>query len=259
MAVAGDQLCGSGLASQSEALTGYALHLRIAAAIDPDRTGELPDPDSLQRAHEPMPVPLQLEGPAGQFGPERDRLRVDAVRATHHRGFAVLLRAGHDRRERALEPVEDELAGILGLEGESRVEDIRRCQAVVQPATDGPELFLDGVDEGSEVVLRPRLDRGDTLRRRDVGTFPDLSQCFARDDPCLGPALERSKLHLEPPRELPLIRPDRLHGRTGVTLDHPSDCSGGAGGLLRSRRGWPNPTPWTVRMVRRRWPGIRFS
>ena len=37
---------------------------------------------------------------------------MDAVGATHHCGVAVLLRPGQDRRERTLEPVEDELASV---------------------------------------------------------------------------------------------------------------------------------------------------
>ena len=193
------------------------------------------------------------------LAPKRDRLGMHAVRPAHHWSVAVLVRPGHHRSERALEPVEDEFAGVPGLKGQSRVEDVRRRQPVVQPATHRPQLFLDCVDEGGEVVLRPRLDLGDALRRRSAGTLPDLGQRVTRDDAGCGPALERCKLHLEPPRELSLVRPDCLHGRTGVTLDHPPDSSGGAGGRRPTGPDGLNPTTWTVRMVRRRWPGVRFS
>ena len=64
MAVARDHLGRRGLAGQAEALAGDALDLRVAAAVDPDRPGKLADPDSVQRPHEPVAVPLQLEGPA---------------------------------------------------------------------------------------------------------------------------------------------------------------------------------------------------
>ena len=94
MTVARDHLRRGGLAGQPEALAGDALHLRVAAAVDADRAGELSDPDPLQRPHEPMPVALQLERPAGQLRPERDRLGMDAVRTADHGGVAVLVRAG---------------------------------------------------------------------------------------------------------------------------------------------------------------------
>ena len=43
----------------------------------------------------------------------------------------------------------------------------------------------------------------------------------------LGPALERRELDLEPAREPALVRPDALHGRTGVALDRAAQSSEG--------------------------------
>ena len=123
-------------------------------------------------------------------------------------------RPAHDRVDRAVEPGEDQLAGVLDLERERRVDDVRGGEAVVDPATLGPELLGDGVDERGGVVVgrSARSRRRARRRRRRAGA--DRGDVGGGDRSELGPAVERGELDLEPARELALLRPDlRISGR----------------------------------------------
>ena len=155
----------------------------------------------------------------------------------------MLLRAASDGRECALEPVEDEQAGLASLQGERRVEHVGRGQAEVEPAPVVPELFGDGIHERGEVVVRPLLDLGDALRCRRSRPLADARDRVGRNRPDLAPAFERGQLDLEPAGEPALVRPDLLHGRAGVARDHRFDS--------RARGGRPGgkPTGSCVRIV----------
>ena len=93
VAVAGDDLRRGGLGDEPEPLAGDSFDLRVASRVGPDRPGKLSDAHAFERAGDPLPLALELERPAGELRPERDRLRVHAVRATDHDGVAVLLRS----------------------------------------------------------------------------------------------------------------------------------------------------------------------
>ena len=82
------------------------------------------------------------------------------------------------------------------------------------------EPFADGIDEGGEVVARLLLELADAFRRRRHCLLPRRSRNVLGDDAQLGPGVERRQLHLEPPLELVLLRPDPGHGRSGVARDH---------------------------------------
>ena len=98
---------------EPEPLARDPLDLRVDRRVLADRPGQLPDPHPRQRPLEPRPVAVEREGPAGELQPERRRLGVDAVRAAHAERLAMLLRAGDDGAERAIEPVEHERPGVL--------------------------------------------------------------------------------------------------------------------------------------------------
>src|SRR6266581_2813050 len=68
------------------------------------------------RARCPISASIELEDPAGQLQPERGRLRVHAVRASHADRGAVLERAPADRLERSLDPLEEQRSGLADLE-----------------------------------------------------------------------------------------------------------------------------------------------
>ena len=117
-------------------------------------------------------------------------------------------------------PVEEQRAGVPELEGECRVDDVGRCQPVVEPAALLVELRLDGVDEGGQVVAGLALQLGDPLGGGRNGAGANCPRCLARDDAELGPRVDGGELDLEPGGELPLVRPDLGHGGTGVARDH---------------------------------------
>ena len=229
MAVARDHLRGDRLGRQAQPLAGQPLDLGLASAVRPDGACELADAHAIERVHEPLAIALELEGPAGELRPEGDRLRVDAVRPAGHHRAPVLLRAADDGLLRSVDTVEDERARLAYLERRRRVEDVGRGEPVVEPAAGVPERLGDRVHEGGEVVLRALLDLGDTLGRRRHGTVAHLGRRLERHRADLRPGIERRQLDLEPAGELALLRPDELHGRSGVAGDHPTKSSEPAG------------------------------
>ena len=145
---------------------------------------------------------------------------MDAVRAADAERGAVLLGARDDRRQRTLETLEQECAGVAKLQREAGVDHVGGGQPVVEPAALLAELGLDGVDEGGEVVAGALLELRDPLRRRRLRLLPNGPGRLARDDAELGPGVERGELDLEPRGELALVRPHLGHGRAGVAGDH---------------------------------------
>ena len=76
----------------------------------------------------------------------------------------VLVGARDDGADGVGEPVQDQLSGLLHLERERRVDDVRRREAVVEPPPDRTEPLGDGVDERGGVVVEPGLELRDALR-----------------------------------------------------------------------------------------------
>src|SRR5207248_12903 len=116
------------------------------------------------------------------------------------------------------------------LQRERRVDDVRRCQAVVDPAALGAELLGDRVDEGREIVVGRRLDLRDPLGRRRDGVLADRCDVVGRNHSDLRPGIERRELHVEPAGELALLRPAPAHSRTAVAGDHSGESRAASGG-----------------------------
>ena len=208
-----------GAGSSPMPLAREPLELGVGCGVGTDGARELADAHPLERARDPLPGARQFEGPAGELEPERRRLGVHAVRAADLQRLAVLLRPCRNGGEGAVEPGEDEHAGLLDLQRERGVDDVGGGEAVVEPAALLAELLGDGVDEGGRVVVERRLELGHALRARR-SRLGDARGCLCRHDSQLGPGRRRCELDLEPGRELPLVRPDPGHGRAGVTGDH---------------------------------------
>ena len=208
VAVARDHLRRERIRLEAEPLARDPLDLGVEAAYVPTVPGELADAVRLERAREPRAVAVELERPAGELPAERRRLGVDAVRAADADRAAVLLGAPHDRVDRRVEPARISFAGVLDLQRERRVDDVRRGEAVVDPAALRPELLGDGVDERGGVVVGRPLDLGDALGVGGDRAGADRGDVLGGDRPDLGPAVERRELDLEPARELALLRPD---------------------------------------------------
>ena len=214
---------------QPQPLARDSLDFGVGGGVGPHGTRELPDPHPLERALDPRPIANEPERPAGELQPEGGRLGVNAVRAPDRDRVAMLLRAGDHRGERPLDPVEHENARIADLERERGVEDVRRREAVVEPATVLPELLRHRVDERGDVVMRRCLDLGDALRRGRLGPLADRSHGLAWNDSDLGPTIERGQLDVEPSLQLRSVRPDRRHGRAGVARNHSCESSARSG------------------------------
>ena len=205
---------------EAEPLAGDALHLGLGGRVRADGAGELADAQALDRAHEPLPVAIERERPAGELEAEGRRLGVDAVRATHADRLPVLLGADDDGAEGAIETLEHERARVLHRERERRVEHVRRGEPVVEPAPLLAEPLGGGVDERRDIVVRLALDLGHALRRRQDDVLADRGDVLVRDGADLGPALERCQFDVEPAAQLLAVRPDLAHGRAGVASDH---------------------------------------
>src|SRR4029077_11747075 len=138
---------------ETEPLAREALELGLGSSVGANRAGELADAHSLERVSEPVAAPLELERPAGQLEAEGRRLGVHAVCSADADVVLVLPCARDHRLLRAVEGLERERARLAYLQREGGVDDVRRGQAVVEPAPGWPELGGDGVHEGRKVVL----------------------------------------------------------------------------------------------------------
>src|SRR3954447_6350760 len=218
--VACDHLRRQWIGLEAELLAGdpfdFGLDLRIRA----DRARQLPDAVRLERGSQPRPCAVELERPPCELPAESDRLRVDPVRPADADRVPLLFGARGDKGEGALDPVEDEDAGLLDLQGKGGVDDVGRRQAEMDPAALGAELLRHGVDEGGRVVVGDALDLGDPLGRRHLRPRANRGDIVCGNRTDLGPRLECRELDVAPPRELALVRPDPGHGRAGVARDH---------------------------------------
>ena len=233
VAVARDHLRRERIRLQAEPLACDPFHLGIEAGVAPDGAGELADAVRLERAHEPLPVAVELEGPACELPAERRRLGVNPVGAADADRAAVLLGLLHDRVDRAIQPGEDQLPGVLDLEREGRVDDVGGGEAVVDPAALGPELLGDGVDERGGVVVGDPLDLRDALDARRLRAGANRGDILGGDRSHLDPAVERGELDLEPACELALLRPDTAHLGPGVAGDHAASLEAPLAGTRR--------------------------
>src|SRR5262245_37746033 len=91
---------------------------------------------------------------------------MDAVRPADLKGVAVLVGPCDDRVERAADLLEYEGTGSWRGERERRVDDVRGCEAVVEPAAVVAECVCHGVDERGDVVARLLFDLRDAVGRR---------------------------------------------------------------------------------------------
>ena len=210
---------------EPEPLAGDPLDLGLGRRVGADSARELADPHPFERPGDAGAITLEREGPARELETEGRRLGVDAVRAADRQGLAMLLGTRHDGGEGPVDPGENQCAGVADLQRESGVEHIRRRQPVVKPAPLLAEPLGDRVDEGGDVVVRPRLDLRNALRRRNDGPLANRLDRLARHDAGLRPALQCGELDLQPARQPRLVRPDRRHGRAGVARNHSSEST----------------------------------
>ena len=165
-----------------------------------------------------------------QFQPERDRFRVDAVAAPDRRGQLVLDGAALERFEKRIEISEENVARLRKLHGKAGVEHVRAGHALVQEARLVARAFGNPGQESDDVVFDLGLDRVDAgdvdavCERRggvDRGNRP------RRDNAKLFELFGREHFDVEPDAEPVFRRPDRGHGRAGITGNHQASCANG--------------------------------
>ena len=175
--VALDDLRRGRLGLEAEPLAGDALDLGVDRRVVPDRAGELPDPHALERKRDARS--RARSSSKAQTASLRPNV-VGSAWTPCVRPIVSVSRCSSARAttasKRAVEPGQDQLAGGRDLERERRVDDVRRGEAVVEPAPFRAELVGDRVDEGGEVVVRLLLDLGDALRRRRVCLGANLAR-----------------------------------------------------------------------------------
>ena len=115
VAVARDDLGGDGLDGEAEALAGERLDARVDVRVGADRAGELADRDAARAPAQPLAVAVELVRPAEQLEPERRRLRVHAVGATHASACRGTRSAAPRPRPSARRRREQQLARLAGL------------------------------------------------------------------------------------------------------------------------------------------------
>ena len=98
---------------------------------------------SAEAAAQARAIAVELERPGRELEPERDRLGVDAVRASHLERAGVLSGASDEDLDEAVERSEDEVRGRAALERECRVHDVAARQAEVEVAALLPDRLGD--------------------------------------------------------------------------------------------------------------------
>src|SRR5579884_2055351 len=223
-------------ASSSAWRSRWRICVEVGAGSSPSRSHAIRSSSGSVAAY--VPPAHELERPAGELEPERRRLGVDAVRASHLERLALLLRAGGDDGEGAVDSLEDQRSRLPDLERERGVDDVGGGEAVVEPAAFLAEPLRDGVDERRGVVVERRFELRHALGRRRRRALRERGGRVRRDDAQLRPRGRRGELDLEPRGELALVRPDPGHGRTGVARDHRSQSR-----APRGRRSTASETP----------------
>ena len=192
MAVALEDLRRRWRRLEAEPLTGESLELGACRGVRTDRAGELADAHPFERARDALAAAGELERPARELQPERRRLGMDAVRAADLQHLAVFLRSCFDGCERAVEPGQDQRAGLTDLHRQRRVDDVGGREAVVEPAARLAELLGGGIHECCGVVVEGCFELRHPLRGRR-GCAGDPGSRVARDDPGNPPIVARPR------------------------------------------------------------------
>ena len=149
----------------SEAQTGQHPGLVVGAGggVGADGARDGTDADLLEGALQAEEVPVCLEGEAGEPQAEARRLRVDTVGPADGEGGDLLAGPGRERVHQLPRAREDRLAGLLELQPEGSVEDVRGGQPEVDPPSALACGGTEHVDEGGHVVVGDPLALVDGL------------------------------------------------------------------------------------------------
>ena len=218
MPVSGNDLCRDLLPVETERVHHPGFDRRRSRGIGPDRAGELADPAGVDGFPEPFEVPVGLEGEAGQPQSESRRLGVDPVGPPDAERVPEF-EGPFDQSISICEgPLDQDLTGRTELDGQGRVEHVRRGQSVMDPPAFITDRGGNHVDERGDVMVGDLLTLVDRLDREGC-LLPTPLRVFGRNDALGYPCLRGCQLDREPGVELRLGSPDRPHHGAGVAPD----------------------------------------
>ena len=199
----------TGLGLEAEPLAGDPLDLWVDRGVGADRAGELADAARLER-----PAQARRGRGRARTPSRRASSRTSSARrgCRAMRPMQIVCRCSSARATTAasarVDALRDQRARVADLKRERGVDDVRGGQAVVDPAP----LRRRAAPRRRRRTRRGRGRSSARSRRRARasarGARADRGDVGGRHDAQLGPRVERGQLHLEPARELALLRPD---------------------------------------------------
>ena len=222
-------------------------HARIDLREGADRAGDRAGRDFFSRGDQTLFRAGKLGIGIGQLEAEGDRLGMDAVRTADGRRHPVLIGAGLQRGQQAIDVGDQEVGATRELDVEAGVEHVRRRHALVHEARFRPDDLGQMRQEGDDVVLGLALDLVDAVDVKGgiLGLGPDGLCRFLGNGAKFRQRVGRMRLDLEPDLEAGLRLPNGGHFGTGIAGDH--GHSQGFGGLRRAladRDGGGNGRNW---------------
>ena len=112
-----------------------------------------------------------------------------------------------------------QVGGTYAAQRQGSVENVGRREPHVEHARRRPDLLLDGLEKGDDVVSRATLDLRHPLGVGRLGPA-HLGHRVFRDLAKLGHRLGGGKLHFEPRGVLRRLVPKPAHFRAGIAADH---------------------------------------
>ena len=179
----------------------------------------MPQLISSARSFQTRQVPAHLLVPQGQLQAECDGLRVDPVGTPHHRRVLVAQRLLPQHRQELPHVVQQERAGILELQRQPRVHDVRGGHADVHETGVVTDGLGQAAQERDDLVVDLPLDLTDS-GHVDAGVLTDARGGVPRHLAHAGQGLRGQNLDLQPLAEAVLLGPYPRHLGACVAIDH---------------------------------------
>ena len=209
---------------EPEAVADLHLDRRVDVGVRADRSAELAHGDRLPGGTEPTTITFDLQCPERDLAAERHRLGVDAVRAPDHHSVAMRVGEVDDCLQQRRRRIDQKVGSIAQRPAPSGVDDVARCQAVVNPrARRRTDVRLNDVDESGNIVICDCLAITDRPNERGVGDRclrPARRSIGGRHDAESRLCLGGQQFDLDIPTEAGGVREDRRHLRQRVPIDH---------------------------------------
>ncbi len=219
VAIALHHLRAREIRAQAEPRESAGLDRRRQLRVGPDGTGDLAGGQVVGREAQARAGTIELEGPRGQLEPEGQGLGVDTVGPAHLQRLGMLARPGHDRGDRGVEAIEDEVGGLAALQRQAGIDHVAAGEAPVDVAALRAHRLGHLGHEGNHVVIGGALELVDAIDV-DRGARCDGGHRVSRYLARVGQCLQHRDLHAQQVFEPTAVGPQRRHLRQRVALDH---------------------------------------